>query len=625
VDVVNLARIALSAATVSRDDVLRSGAMDTSDLAQLRSTLLAKGIRESDDARVTLGRAADTFLAPRPSGLPPARLGNSAEADYVLSRELGRGGMASVWLAEQRVLSREVAIKRVLVKQGDEANLLLQEAVITGQLEHPNIVPVHALVSDAEGPAVVMKRISGRSWEALIAERASLDRHLEIFLQVCNACAFAHSRGVLHRDIKPSNVMIGDFGEVYLLDWGIARRLDDEQVTQLVGTPGYLAPEMAEGLSDVRSDVFLLGATLHEAVTGKPRHAGEAILQVIAAALTCAPYSYESHVPEELAGILNRACARDPEARFDSVASLRDAILRFREHRSATLLVSSARERLELLRTLARTGSAADYARTEALFTETRFAFEQALRVWSEHPDARRGLDECLEVMIRFELERDHVDAASALLSALTHPDPALLSLVASKRQESATRASRLQKLERDRDVQFGAKARSRALIALSAAVLAMTLALFLHRLLMPSFQPSTSRLALVGAVVLTLMVGVVAWWRRKGPFNLVNARIAQICVGTLAMSFLQRVAGHLAQLSASEVLLSDAFVLGMGGFALSAFHRAGPWLVAMCLAVGFTGALLPDWIDDLFIALSVFVPLSVLLLGRDATRRGEG
>ena len=446
--------------------------IETIDLDELRSTLLSRGIHEGDNAASTLGRRSpDALPAPRHSVLPPATLGQGGDADFVLERELGRGGMATVWLAEQRALSREVAIKRAHLDAGDEAGLLLQEAVITGQLEHPNIVPVHALVRGASGPAVVMKRITGRSWEQLIQDGASLDRHLEILLQVCNACAFAHSRGVLHRDIKPSNVMIGDFGEVYLLDWGIARRVGEPDSDQIVGTPSYIAPEMAEGKADERSDVFLLGATQHEALTGTPRHLGKGILNVIAAAISIEPYDYGPDVPEELADILNRACAREPAARFQSVSELRYAVSRFREHRSATLLVTSAQDRLALLSELAKDARSADYARAQSLFTETRFAFEQALRVWSEHPEARNGLHECLAQMIGFELDLDHGDAAVALISALPSASPELSARVEAKRRESAERSWRLQKLEHDRDKAFGASARSRALIGLSATL----------------------------------------------------------------------------------------------------------------------------------------------------------
>ena len=519
-----------------------------------------------------------------------------------------------------RALAREVAVKRAHSPSEGGAKQLLREAVLTGQLEHPNIVPVHAVVQDAEGPAVVMKRVSGRTWEELIEDGAPLERHLEIMLQVCQACAFAHSRGVIHRDVKPDNVMIGDFGEVYLLDWGVAVRADAAVAHKLAGTPAYMAPEMTRGRCDERSDVFLLGASLHHAVTGAPRHRGESMLETVAAAMRCAPFAYEPSVPDELAGILSTACAREPSERFPTVDALREALLALREHRAASRLVATGTARAEQLAELARDPSKADYSQAQALFTETRFAFEQAREVWPEHPEAGAGLRASVAQMVRFELTLEHVDAAFALFETL--PAESVERLALSERMEAArdarsARASHVLALERDRDLSFGAGPRARAALALSVGVLVLTLGLSLDRLDRPGFQPSTGRLVFVGACVLAVMVAVVAAWRRRGAFNLVNRRIAQLCIGTLALSFLQRFAGHLAGSGVPAVLLTDAFLLAAGGFALSAFHRAGGVLAALSLGVAFAGALRPAILDELFIGLSVCIPLVALLSAR--------
>ncbi|MBK7153337.1 MAG: serine/threonine protein kinase [Sandaracinaceae bacterium] len=603
--------------TTSRED----------ELEALRQTLLAEGIRETADPDTSLGRAEPLLEAPRTSQLPRALLTLGGEADYRLEYVLGEGGMATVWLAQQRALLREVAVKRAHTPTEGASRQLLEEAIITGQLEHPNIVPVHAVVQDAEGPAVVMKRIGGRSWDELIDTRAPLERHIEVVLQVCQACAFAHSRGVLHRDIKPDNVMIGDFGEVYLLDWGVARRLADDATNRLAGTPAYMPPEMARGRSDVRSDVFLLGASLHHAATGELRHSGDTVLATVAAAMRCEAYAYGPDVPEELAAILQRACARDPDARYQTVNELRDALLRFREHRAASSLVATARARLQQLTSLARDPAQADYGRAQSLFTETRFAFEQAREVWPEHPDASVGLSDAITQMVRFELALDHVDAAQALfesLPAVAKEHGLLREQLEARRRENQERASRAMVLEQDRDLSFGAGPRTRAALGLAVGVLALTLGLFVQRLDRPSFQPSTERLAIVGAGILGVMVAVVFAWRRRGAFNLVNRRIAQICVATLALSFVQRVAGHVAGSSAAAVLLTDAFLLTGGGLALSVFHRGGAGLAALSLAVAFAGALEPAIIDELFIGLSVAVPLAALALARWGPKPSE-
>ena len=213
---------------------------------------------------------------------------------------------------------------------------------MTGAIEHPNVVPVHYVDAEADGsPLIVLKRIEGLEWAALVDDGAEVQRrfgatdllawNLGILLQVLNAVRFAHHRGVLHRDLKPSNVMIGDFGEVYLLDWGIAVSLRDDgtgrlplaaEATDLAGTPVYMAPEMLgrEGgppLSE-RTDVYLAGAVLFELVAGRPPHAGATAIEVIASVIASKPV-LPAGVPPELARICARALQEDPAQRFESI------------------------------------------------------------------------------------------------------------------------------------------------------------------------------------------------------------------------------------------------------------------------------------------------------------------
>ena len=198
---------------------------------------------------------------------------------------LGEGGMGVVRSAEQVALGRIVAVKTLKPGRRDPASALdlLREAWVTGAIEHPNVVPVHYLDVEADGsPLLVLKRIEGVEWSALLGDAAEVERrfgatdllawNLGILMQVLNAVRFAHHRGVIHRDLKPANVMIGDFGEVYLLDWGIAVSLRDDgtgrfllasKATEIAGTPCYMAPEMlgresGPPLSE-RTDVYLAG------------------------------------------------------------------------------------------------------------------------------------------------------------------------------------------------------------------------------------------------------------------------------------------------------------------------------------------------------------------------------
>ncbi len=190
------------------------------------------------------------------SALQELSLGEADAAEFAIHGTLGEGGMGIVRLASQTALGRHVAIKSVRPDGPVQtaARALMREAWVTGALEHPNVVPVHTLGKDAEGlPMFVMKRVHGTSWRELICgteplpeehRDAPLDFHLRVMQQVCNAVAFAHSKGVLHRDLKPDNVMIGPFGEVYVLDWGLAVSLDEgaeriplaRDITDIAGT-----------------------------------------------------------------------------------------------------------------------------------------------------------------------------------------------------------------------------------------------------------------------------------------------------------------------------------------------------------------------------------------------------
>jgi serine/threonine-protein kinase len=283
---------------------------------------------------------------------------------------LGRGAMGEVFIGRDPNLRRNVAIKRM--DNRFAANPLLvsrfaNEAQITAQLDHPGIIPVYGLEPQDDGAlAYSMKLIRGRTLKQLLGElRALAEKHqrppaelnlrarLEIFLQVCNAVSHAHTRGVMHRDLKPDNIMVGAFGEVILMDWGIARLLDGyEPVTPesdvgghaertqyglAIGTPRYMSPEQAQGRNDrvdARSDQYALGLILFELVTLKPARVGKKAVEVIekAASGKLEPLTSvdpREKVPRELAAIIRRATAYDANNRYKDVAALAEDVRRY--------------------------------------------------------------------------------------------------------------------------------------------------------------------------------------------------------------------------------------------------------------------------------------------------------
>ncbi len=405
----------------------------------------------------------------------------SALPDLDVIGTLGQGGMGVVRLANQLSLDREVAVKTTREETSDAAaEALLQEAYVTGFLEHPNIIPIYTVGRTKDGaPLIVMKRVEGISWLELIEDDShsradELERHLQILIQVSNAARFAHSRGILHRDIKAENVMIGHFDEVYLLDWGIAVSLDDDksllphraQARGMSGTPSYMAPEMTTSSAeeiDELTDVYLLGATLHQVLTGRPRHTGETMLQVMFAAHQSKPHDYADDIPAELAAIANRACHRDKAQRFASVEAFRDALQDYLRHRESVALSNSAQQKgVELDELLA--SEEADALDIHDTYGECRFGFYQALRMWPENPQAAEGLQHCLEVMADYSLRQASLDAARACIAELPEPRPALeerAAALARQLDEEGEELARLKRLEKNLDLQTATSTRS--------------------------------------------------------------------------------------------------------------------------------------------------------------------
>ena len=263
-------------------------------------------------------------------------------AAYALGEVIGKGGMGEVVNAHDRRIGRDVALKRLNAEAPSEAdvNRFLREARIQARLEHPAVVPVHELGRDAQGrPYFTMKRLTGMTLrEHLPTELPASQRMLRAFGEICLAVEFAHMRGIVHRDLKPSNIMLGDYGEVYILDWGLARVFSDTttdvvttdidsldghgEPSQLLGTPGYIAPEqLAAGAEIARPvDVYALGSILFEILTQQPLHprkSQSAIASTLSPLTVVSPARRYPHleIPVELDALCAEALAMDAASR----------------------------------------------------------------------------------------------------------------------------------------------------------------------------------------------------------------------------------------------------------------------------------------------------------------------
>ena len=255
-----------------------------------------------------------------------------ADARYEIGAQIGEGGMGVVYLAHDRELNRDVAVKilRAPVPTDDERMRIVREARILASLEHPGIVPVHDVGTLSDGRLFyVMKHVRGERLDDFARSERSRSELLRLFLQVCDAVAFAHAAGVVHRDLKPQNVMLGAFGEVLVLDWGVAKvhthsmellehndsvAASENHATvsgTAVGTPGYMAPEQLHGGGDERVDVFGLAGILFFLLTHEHPMVNDDQWTRM-----------RDGLPAPLRAICERARSLDPASRYQSVAAL---------------------------------------------------------------------------------------------------------------------------------------------------------------------------------------------------------------------------------------------------------------------------------------------------------------
>ncbi len=263
---------------------------------------------------------------------------------YTIREEIGRGGMGTVYLADDAVLDRPVALKVLDGEpaQPEDLDLLLREARVMAGLEHPGLVPIHDAGVLPDGRVFyAMKRVEGSRLDEFAATAPTLSDRLAVFRKICETVAFAHARGVVHRDLKPGNIMIGPFGEVLVLDWGVARRSEDpaEPGGTILGTRAYMAPEQAEGRNDrvdARADVYSLGVLLEE-LLGEDRE--RALAAVAARARSPRPKDRYARV-EELSSDVGRFLdGQAPLAYRETV--FERARRFFRRHRTAILLIAA--------------------------------------------------------------------------------------------------------------------------------------------------------------------------------------------------------------------------------------------------------------------------------------------
>jgi serine/threonine-protein kinase len=573
--------------------------------------------------------------------------GSEESGMFVSKGTLGEGGMGIVSLARQTALHRDVAIKRVRDDQVDTktTRLLLHESFVAGTLEHPATVPVHMLCRDENNqPELVMRRVEGVSWEDLLNapghpiwkrrktwSQDPLVGHLEILMELCQVVDFAHHRGFVHRDIKPENVMIGAFGEIFLLDWGLAAPLPHRQLTEeekkllcpasFGGTPAYMAPEMLMGKLehiDQRTDVFLLGSCLHRVLTGHVRHLGHTVEEALFSAAVCHPYEYAGDVPEELAAIANRAMHREPAQRFQDASELRQALADYLSHIPSLSLTRTALDRLQQIETLVQNESTGLRLPQiiRRLFSECRFGLMQALESWSGNQVAQDALRRAIETMVAYEIRQENVENAAALFGELAQPPQQLaqdLQALHHEIQAKEAEHQRMKKLAFEMDLSFGADTRFQMLgwIGVAIGVLAVVWLVFYRLGMVELTYPRLLATNVFGAAAL----GGFAWfWRDQLLRTLIGRNFVLFLVVSMCLLAMGRFGAMVLSVPIPFCLLYEMLLFTV--VVLAAAVLFSMWMirgVAVCALCFLVGAFVPAIIPELFVFLTFvmwFLPI---------------
>ena len=361
-------------------------------------------------------------------GLSSAIVNDPDAPEYEIQGRLGSGSMGVVHRAVQTSVNRDVAIKSLKPEGAGKdytQAMFVSEAVVTANLVHPNIVPIHDLGRTSDGKLFyAMKRVTGQAWDQTIRRRGNLEEKLDVLLKVCDAVAYAHSRGVINRDLKPENVVLGDFGEVIVLDWGLALTTEqfdrrDSVMTNYqggAGTPVYMPPELLDrDVSRVcpQSDIYLLGAMLYEAIAGFPPHylrrlwdLGNAKLEFQGVLQAVRDNEIEAHAPGgELMAIARKAMATEPTDRYATVEAFQDAVREYRITGRAEELLTAAASK--------GTGSYDRHQKAVALF-------EEASERWTDNRRAEEGGRRARIGYAKMALAKADLDLAAEVLG--DHP-----------------------------------------------------------------------------------------------------------------------------------------------------------------------------------------------------------
>ena len=522
----------------------------------------------------------------------------SKNREITIGHVIGEGGMGIVYLGHQFHPKRDVAIKRLKTQTQYLKKALYREAMITGSLSHPTIIPIYELnLEGGASPEVVMKRIEGKTILDMIRSSTSssnLHTLLRVIQQVCNGLEYAHSKGIVHRDIKPDNIMMGEFGEVYILDWGVAAQKEEtfNFPNVMVGTPAYMAPEMLYGDSqkvDERTDVYLLGATLHHILTGEVRHTAENMNDITQQILESESYQYDDSVPLLLAHLANKACHRDPDKRIQSPAEFRRKIQEYFDYSQAFSISDTAQKDFDTLKHLLNQKEWTDHEKSsiQQLYNRSRFGFEQALDIWPDFKTAKKHLKEIKLAMVSFYLSLHNLDAAKPLIGEVDELPSELKHMIKRLQIEQEIQQDEVQQY---RKIQKKKESSTLFRVYFAMGMLSVCFIMMFFLFQIEDVNPNTIPPETLFFQSITFSVPLVPLmiFGRSRFLVSPNARRAAVAIfGVVVTIILHRwIAMEYHELPTSIIVI-DLFIVGFGLSNTAPSIRYGRQLGLMCVMIG--------------------------------------
>ncbi len=375
-----------------------------------------------DDVSVMLSIHSDGSASMSMPGasvtLSPRRTSVKSGAEYEMGEVIGKGGMGVVSLARQASLDRRIVVKTIRPEFAGIAEAqekFITEALATGSLDHPNVVPIHDMgVAEDGNLFYVMKEVRGRNWREVLSKQSEAE-NIDILFRVCDAVACAHDKGIIHRDLKPENVMLGDYGEVLVMDWGLAAAISPSakaahlaEGAACAGTPSFMAPEMARGMTSELgpwSDQYLLGGILFNILTGRPPHPGKTAQEGVKNAANNVIRA--SDRKDEWMNVALRAMHAVPAKRYPSVKEFQKALRNCRVHSESIVLAGRGDEYL----------ARAEEEEGHDAYNRAINSYEQALVLWEENAAAKEKLADARYAFARHSLAQGDFALAMSLLA----------------------------------------------------------------------------------------------------------------------------------------------------------------------------------------------------------------